>query len=76
MKRNTYTTENPAAHLAHSVLPANTQAIRHCKSQRTKLPILLDKRLISKVVFFSIKANNLVTLDPTKMDYHKKDDIR
>jgi hypothetical protein len=60
------------AHLAHCLLPANAQPKRQDKSQRAKLPMLLDKRLISKVVFYSIKANNLVTLNLTKMDYHKK----
>jgi hypothetical protein len=52
----------PDAHLAHCLLPANTQAKRQGKSQRAKLPTLLDNRLISKVVFQSIKGNNLVTL--------------
>jgi hypothetical protein len=52
----------PDAHLAHCLLPANTQAKRQGKSQRAKLPTLLDNRLISKVVFNSIKGNNLVTL--------------
>ena len=52
----------PNAHLAHCLLPANTQAKRLGKSQRAKLPALLDNKLISKVVFHSIKGNNLVTL--------------
>ena len=52
----------PDAHLAHCLLPANTQANRQGKSQRAKLPTLLNNRLISKVVFNSIKGNNLVTL--------------
>lgn len=52
----------PNAHLAHCLLLANTQAKRQGKSQRAKLPTLLDNRLISKVVFNSIKGNNLVTL--------------
>ncbi len=52
----------PDAHLAHCLLPANKQAKRLGKSQRAKLPTLLDNRLISKVVFHSIKGNNLVTL--------------
>jgi hypothetical protein len=52
----------PDAHLAHCLLPANTQAKRQGKSQRAKLPTLLDNRLTSKVVFHSINGNNLVTL--------------
>lgn len=52
----------PDAHLAHCLLPANTQAKRQGKSQRAKLPTLLNNRLISKVVFNSIKGNNLFTL--------------
>jgi hypothetical protein len=52
----------PDAHLAHCLLPANTQAKLQGKRQRAKLPTLLDNRLISKVVFHSIKGNNLVTL--------------
>ena len=48
----------PDAHLAHCLLPANTQAKRQGKSQRAKLPTLLDNRLISKVGFHSIKGNN------------------
>lgn len=52
----------PDAYLAHCLLPANTQAKRQGKSQRAKLPTLLDNRLISKVIFHSIKGNNLVTL--------------
>lgn len=52
----------PDAHLAHCLLPANTLAKRQGKSQRAQLPTLLDNRLISKVVFHSIKDNNLVTL--------------
>ena len=53
---------SPDAHLAHCLLPANTQAKRLGKSQRAKLPTLLNNRLISKVVFNSIKGDNLVTL--------------
>ena len=52
----------PDAHLAHCLLPANTQAKGQGKSQRAKLPTLLDNRLISKGIFRSIKGNNLVTL--------------
>lgn len=52
----------PNAHLAHCLLPANAQPKRQGKSQRAKLPTLLDNRLISKVVFHSIKGNNLVAL--------------
>ncbi len=52
----------PEAHLAHCLLPANAQPKRQGKSQRAKLPTLLDNRLISKAVFNSIKGNNLVTL--------------
>ena len=52
----------PDAHLAHCFLPSNTQAKRQAKSQRAKLPKLLDNSLISKVVFHKIKGNNLVTL--------------
>jgi hypothetical protein len=52
----------PDAHLAHCLLPANTQPKRQGKIQRAKLPTLLNNRLISKVVFHSIKGNNLVTL--------------
>lgn len=52
----------PDAHLTHCLLPANTQAKRQSKSQRAKLPTLLNNRLISKGVFHSIKGNNLVTL--------------
>lgn len=52
----------PNAHLAHCLLPANAQPKRQGKSQRAKLPTLLDNRLISKVVFLSIKGNNLVAL--------------
>jgi len=52
----------PDAHLAHCLLPANALTKRKGKSQRAKLPTHLDNRLISKVVFHSIKGNNLVTL--------------
>lgn len=52
----------PNAHLAHCLLPAKTQAKRQGKSQRAKLPTLLNNKLISKVVFYSIKGDNLVTL--------------
>jgi hypothetical protein len=52
----------PDAHLAHCLLPVNTQPKRQGKRQRAKLPTHLDNRLISKVVFHSIKGNNLVTL--------------
>src|SRR5690554_6231692 len=62
----------PDAHLAHCLLPANTRAKRLGRSQRAKLPTLLDNKLISKVVFHSIKGNNLVTLQLIKMNLHKK----
>jgi len=52
----------PDAHLAHCLLPANAQPNRQGKSQRAKLPTLLNNRLISKAVFHSIKGNNLLTL--------------
>ena len=52
----------PDAHLAHCLLPSNTQPKQNGKSQRAKLPTLLNNRLISKVVFHSIKGNNLVAL--------------
>lgn len=52
----------PDAHLAHCLLPANVLPKRQGKSQRAKLPTLLDNRLISKVVFNSMKGNNLVNL--------------
>ena len=53
---------NPNAHLVRRLLSANIQAKRQGNSQKNKLPTLLDNRLISKVVFNSIKGNNLVTL--------------
>ena len=37
----------PDAHLSHCLLPANTQDNRQGKSQRAKLPTLLNNRLIS-----------------------------
>jgi hypothetical protein len=52
----------PDAHLAHCILPANALPKRQGKSQRAKLPKHLVNRLISKVVFQIIKANNLLTL--------------
>jgi len=52
----------PDAHLAHCLLPANALPKRQGKSQRAKLPTLLNNRLISKDVFRSIKGNKLVTL--------------
>ena len=52
----------PDAHLEHCLLPANPHHKRQGKSQRAKLPTLLNNRLISKAVFHSIKGNNLLTL--------------
>jgi hypothetical protein len=52
----------PDAHLAHCLLPSNTQTKQKGKSQRAKLPTHLNNRLISKDVFYSIKGNQLVTL--------------
>ena len=52
----------PDAHLAHCLLPANTQPKRQGKIQRAKLPTLLNNGLISNGDFYSIKGNNLVTL--------------
>jgi len=52
----------PTAHLAHCLLPSNTLPKRQGKSQRAKLPTLLNNRLINKVDFRSIKGNNLVSL--------------
>jgi len=62
----------PAAHLAHCILPANTQPKRQGKSQRAKLPTHLNNRLISKDVFYSIKGNKLVNLLLIKCILHKK----
>jgi hypothetical protein len=52
----------PDAHLAHCLLPSNTQTKEKGKSQRAKLPKHLNNSLISKDVFYLIKGNKLVTL--------------